>query len=601
MDKQAAVYDSTISAREYISYIAESAGGFACIGRDGKLYIKTIGQYTANIDLKLFQNFKWGEQFIVSCVAYEDGTRSFKYGNTNKNTLWINTDNMYVVDTTQIQNIYNQMKNFECYSFEGSSIIDPALDIGDIIIIDNKKVIYQGDLEYSSKFKANIKSKIQVKAKEETTRTNLSNKTKIRRIQSQINQIDGAITQIAEEQDEQATIIAQHTVSIGEVSQEVSKKVGNDEFSTKLKTDWESVQIAWNTISEFIKFVNAQLQIKDNSQNLLMTLDRIGQHFYRTDGNTLIGTIGRIDNENQIAFAINGDTSGNSMVWGIYRTVNGTKTFFPVFKYGGYNTSASASEFGGNFYMEAPLLMQENRIYLGQDEYGAYVEGIENGNVNINTDAGFSVSKGSAELINETEDNVQIYFNNSLLLGSGIGEDWLEIKMVGGVPTVDLGNTELYASNVPYSWDVYKFTATANTLLMCYLNGGGTVSLHTTSSDKRLKKEIKNSDINALEIIKKMKHRMFKWRNNNKQENIGYIAQELEEIDSNYIYKTEIQKEDGTTDYDYQVNVLSVLSTATKAIQEQQEIIKNQTKVIKEQQEIIKNLTKRIEKLEAIK
>lgn len=55
MDKQIEVYDNTVSARTYLSYIAEQAGGFACIGRDGKLYIKTIGESTADLPLKYFQ------------------------------------------------------------------------------------------------------------------------------------------------------------------------------------------------------------------------------------------------------------------------------------------------------------------------------------------------------------------------------------------------------------------------------------------------------------------------------------------------------------------------------------------------------------------
>ena len=38
-DKQISVYDNTVTARTYISYIAEQAEGFAVIGRDGKLYI----------------------------------------------------------------------------------------------------------------------------------------------------------------------------------------------------------------------------------------------------------------------------------------------------------------------------------------------------------------------------------------------------------------------------------------------------------------------------------------------------------------------------------------------------------------------------------
>ena len=216
-NKQIAVYDNTVSAREYLSYISEQAGGFACIGRDGKLYIKTIGEDTAEVNFELFEKFTWGELFKVSRVAYEDGVQDFKFGTETNNTIWINSDNMYIVDGTQIENIYNQMKDFECYSFEGSTIIDPAIDVGDIIIIDGKKVIFQGDMDYVGKFKASISSKIKAKSKEDTTRTVVSDKTKIRRVQSRINQIDGTITQLAQvtsENEEKITQVVQDVDSI---------------------------------------------------------------------------------------------------------------------------------------------------------------------------------------------------------------------------------------------------------------------------------------------------------------------------------------------------------------------------------------------------
>ena len=96
--KQIAVYDNTITAREYISYIAESAGCFACIGRDGKLYFRAIGEDETEISLEMFGEYKWGEEFQISKVSYEDGIRSFKFGDETRNNLWINQDNMFIVN-----------------------------------------------------------------------------------------------------------------------------------------------------------------------------------------------------------------------------------------------------------------------------------------------------------------------------------------------------------------------------------------------------------------------------------------------------------------------------------------------------------------------
>ena len=197
-DKEVAVYDNTVSARTYISYIAEQAGGFAFIGRDGKLYIKTIGEDIAELPIQYFQDFKWGEQFKVSRVRYEDGVQLFEAGDETNNTIYINQENMYIVDQEQIDNIHDKYKDFNCYSFEGNSIIDPALDIGDLLLIDGKYVIYQGDMDYVGKFKANISSKIQAKTKEETMARVPSAKTEIRRVQSQINQAEALIQSLVQ-------------------------------------------------------------------------------------------------------------------------------------------------------------------------------------------------------------------------------------------------------------------------------------------------------------------------------------------------------------------------------------------------------------------
>ena len=224
MNKEIAVYDSTISARVYLSYISEQAGGFACIGRDGKLYIKTIGETTAVLPLKYFQNFKWGEKFKLTRVRYEDGIQLFERGDTTGNTLYINQDDMFIVDQDQIDNIYEQINGLEVYSFEGDSVIDPALDVGDILIVDNKKIIYQGSEQFSGRWKSSISSKIQCKAKEETMSRTPSQKTMIRRVQSQIDQTEGKITQLVQETNEYEEKITKIEQNMDNIRQTISNK-----------------------------------------------------------------------------------------------------------------------------------------------------------------------------------------------------------------------------------------------------------------------------------------------------------------------------------------------------------------------------------------
>ena len=128
---------------------------------------------------------------------------------------------MFIVSQEQIDNIYEELNGLEVYSFEGNSVIDPALDTGDILIIDGKSVIYQGSTSYGGKFKASIASRIQCKAKEETTTRTPSQKIINRRVQSSINQIDGKITQLAEQTTEHETKLTQQEQDINGIKTKV--------------------------------------------------------------------------------------------------------------------------------------------------------------------------------------------------------------------------------------------------------------------------------------------------------------------------------------------------------------------------------------------
>ena len=238
-NKQIAVYDNTVTARKYLSYISEQAGGFAVVGRDGKLYIKNIGEESAELNLRYFSDYSWGEKFKVSRIAYEDGVQNFKKGDETNNTIWISSENMYIVDQGQIDNIYNLYKDFEVYSFSGTSIVDPAWDIGDILVIDNKKIIFQGELEYKGKFKASITSDIQSKSKEETTATKISEKTKLRRVQSLIDQINATIQLLIQETSEYSEKFVEIEASLDGISQTVE----SFEDFTREKTQVDNLYI----------------------------------------------------------------------------------------------------------------------------------------------------------------------------------------------------------------------------------------------------------------------------------------------------------------------------------------------------------------------
>ena len=108
------------------------------------------------------------------------------------------------------------------------------------------------------------------------------------------------------------------------------------------------------------------------------------------------------------------------------------------------------------------------------------------------------------------------------------------------------------------------------------------VYTNTGVSDIRLKDNVKDSEINALEVVNKMKVRQFDWKKGGHQ-NIGFVADELEEIDPNLALGGGYD-ENGEMDVK-QINTSYLLNYAIKAIQELSATVKEQSCKIRELEE----------------
>lgn len=108
-------------------------------------------------------------------------------------------------------------------------------------------------------------------------------------------------------------------------------------------------------------------------------------------------------------------------------------------------------------------------------------------------------------------------------------------------------------------------------------------------SDIRLKENVKNSETDALETVNRMKVRQFDWkeRMGGWHQNIGFVADELEEIDPNLALGGGYD-ENGEMDIK-QINSPYLLNYAIKAIQELSAKVESQEKRIKELERRLQN------------
>lgn len=69
---------------------------------------------------------------------------------------------------------------------------------------------------------------------------------------------------------------------------EVDKVVGTNRWSTLLQQSATDIRIAWNNISDYIKFENSEINIYDFADTKIMSLNRYGQKIYDSSGSLLM-------------------------------------------------------------------------------------------------------------------------------------------------------------------------------------------------------------------------------------------------------------------------------------------------------------------------
>lgn len=383
-----------------------------------------------------------------------------------------------------------------------------------------------------------------------------------------------------------------------------SKKLDKDEFATYLQVNAEAVKIAWNKISEFIQMMiinnNASFAILDSNKKVMMALDKTGQHFYKSDGTTIFGEMGvnKEDSNSYISFAVDGEYSkdiSDGMAWGI-KTASDSK-FHPILYIKNFHMGTKQSDdiYGQLVLKYCDLILEgmSTGIQTGNVRmYGNMLNGITFEDMQSGNSL-FSIAPPNSQLSGQENGLIQIlssimfYANaggtNSFKIG--LGNEYVLITD-NGLISVQNGSLQFGTTGNEVSFSLYvKSLATIHG----NLDVEGNVYANNISSDKRIKKNIKNSNTCALDVIKKIKHKEFDKKDDGKHYNIGYIAQDMEKIDPNFVI---VRPKTEKTEERYYINELPIIATLTKAIQEQQE-------QIEQQNTLIKSLIERIEKLEA--
>lgn len=231
-------------------------------------------------------------------------------------------------------------------------------------------------------------------------------------------------------------------------------------------------------------------------------------------------------------------------------------------------------------YLNNKVRINTNSLFTDGCELGANI--LTNGSLTVKRAAGL---KGGAyvqgsfsfEDSEQTDERSPVRRRPIATLGT-VGK---KVAFIGCGQT-QTGGTDIGASYKNYLEVRGQFTGAKNFVTSKFYSG-------SAPSDIRLKENIENSETDALETVNRMKVRQFDWkeRMGGWHQNIGFVADELEEIDPNLALGGGYD-ENGEMDIK-QINSPYLLNYAIKAIQELSAKVDEQEKRIKELERRLQN------------
>lgn len=222
-------YDNTILARDYAGFIAENNAGYIFILPNGKLTIRQHNMASKyDINIEDCEDVTIGEKHVITKVVYDNGTVKYEAGDDTGNTLYINSENVFIINQEQINKIYNSVKGFAFYSVSTKNCpINEEIKAGDVITFidgDNKyPTIATIDLEYNVGWFGGYSLEINTERQDETEL--IGNNNKIKSIVSRLNRDEATLEIVANQTDEHEQQIGKLEVGFNEISQEVSETI----------------------------------------------------------------------------------------------------------------------------------------------------------------------------------------------------------------------------------------------------------------------------------------------------------------------------------------------------------------------------------------
>lgn len=260
--------------RTVLSNLAQLAGGFAKIGRDNKVYIKTLKKISNSLKVKdinemtvrelnltlvkmltsekyntdvnidgnnylddFSKNEQWGE--VNSVVLRLSGTEGENTVIQDEESITKNgltelilEDNYFLINQQEREKaiipLWNSLKGLKYLPFKVEYYGYPYLDSGDLIYIQDTKdigyvsYIFNHTFTFNGAYSGNIDTEAMTKTQTAYKNT-INNKTKFLQVERKIDKINGQIEDVIEEQTDFSHKLTKTTQNVDSITDEINR------------------------------------------------------------------------------------------------------------------------------------------------------------------------------------------------------------------------------------------------------------------------------------------------------------------------------------------------------------------------------------------
>ena len=310
--------------RTVLSNIAQLAGGFAKIGRDNKVYIKTLKNISNLLTVKyvnamtvkelnltevrvLSGNQSNADETIDGNNYFDDFSKNDQWGELNSLVLGISSiegentslddkssiaenglteitinDNYFLTSQEEREKVivpmWNSLKGLKYLPFKTKYYGYPYLDSGDIIYIkdinDNGYIsyVFNHTFTFNGSFSGNIETTALTKTQTAYKNT-FDIKTKFKNVERSVDKINGQIVDIVEQQTETKNKLTKVEQDIDGITETISS------VETKVETAENKAENAQNTANDAVSQItttNEKLtQVKENVDGIIQTVSSV--------------------------------------------------------------------------------------------------------------------------------------------------------------------------------------------------------------------------------------------------------------------------------------------------------------------------------------